>query len=299
MSECLPPSAAFLRHRYRAHVQGWLAILLGLLWGYYIDLYWHEPLWVVVPVAFIGAFFVVAVGVAVAALLRVPWWLLAPLTFVSMVCEWGWRRWLGRPWHRRPQPREPGLSNPFALWQRWRLLRLRRARARARVQAQVIAFPATRASRSPPPAARQQPMRPSWSPQGLGSYVGEVFEQHWLFWMFTAPVAITLWFWLVEDQMFLVALILGVLLWLLGSVILVIPVAAALLALASSLIVGAGLTPLQRQAVVQHAVAERALRAQAWAASVELPTTSASRRGSWIWPLLLGLWIGSAWGKDD
>ncbi|TSE20589.1 hypothetical protein Talka_00939 [Tepidimonas alkaliphilus] len=298
MSERLPPFAVFLRHRYRAHVHGWLVLGVAGLAGYYISLSPHEPLWLLVPVSFIVAFFVVSVWVATAALLRVPWWLLAPLTFLSMVAEWGWRRWRGRPWRRRPQPREPWLSHPFALWQRRRLRRLRRERVRARGRAQVIAFPAARACRSPRRAAHQPSVRPPWSPQGLGGYIGEVFERHWMFWFFTAPAWITLWFWVAEDQMFLVALILGVLLWLLGSVILIIPIAAGLLALASSFLAGAGLTPLQRQAVVQHAAAERARQRQT-AVAVAAPTTSPPQRGSWVWPLLLGLWIGSAWGADD
>ena len=297
MSGRRTPFATLLRHRYRAHVQGWLMLGVAGLTGYYVSLFPQEPLWLLVPVAFIVAFFVVPVWVAVAALLRVPWWMLAPLTFLSMTAEWGWRRWWGRPWHRRPQPREPWLSNPFALWQRRRLRRLRRQRARARAAA-TLALPAMRANRPAPRVVRQPPLRPSWSPQGLGGYVGEVFAQHWTFWLFTAPAWITLWFWVVEDEMFLVALILGVLLWLLGSVILIIPIAAGLLALASSFLAGAGLTPPQRQAVVQHAAAERALRRQA-AAALAAPTAPPPRRGSWVWPLLLGLWIGSAWGQDD
>ena len=123
MSKRLTPFVAFLRHRYRAHMHGWLAILLGLLWGYYIDLHWHEPLWAVVPVAFVGAFFVVSVGVAVAALLRAPWWLFAPAVLVSMSFEWMVRKVARRPWRRRPQPHEPWLSNPFALWAGRRLRR--------------------------------------------------------------------------------------------------------------------------------------------------------------------------------
>lgn len=296
MSERLTPFAAFLRHRYRAHVQGWLMLGVAGLAGYYVSLFPHEPLWLLMPVAFIVAFFVVAIGVVVAAMLRIPWWLLAPLAFLSMAVEWAWRQRGHRPWRRQPQPREPFLSHPFALWQRRRLRRLRRERARARAGAAIIAWPAARATRTAPRVARHRPGRPSWSAQGLGSYLGEVFEQHWVVWMLAAPVAVTLWFWLVEDQMFLVALILGVLLWLIGSVILVIPLAAGLLALASALAVGAGLTPPQRQAVVQHAAAQRAAWAQAAAAT---PPSAPPRRGSWVWPLLIGLWIGSAWGADE
>ncbi|MFN4103980.1 MAG: hypothetical protein ACK4GB_06780, partial [Tepidimonas sp.] len=69
MSERLTPFAAFLRHRYRVHVQGWLMLGVAGLAGYYVSLFPHEPLWLLMPVAFIVAFFVVAIGVVVAALL--------------------------------------------------------------------------------------------------------------------------------------------------------------------------------------------------------------------------------------
>ncbi|MDF9392877.1 MULTISPECIES: hypothetical protein [Methylococcus] len=57
------------------------------LTGYYADLYAHEPLWAVLPASFIAAFFVVSVMVAGGAVLRFPWWFLAPMTLVSMACE--------------------------------------------------------------------------------------------------------------------------------------------------------------------------------------------------------------------
>lgn len=117
-----------------------------------------------------------------------------------------------------------------------------------------------------------------------------------MFWIFSAPVGITLWFWWVEDQMFVVALILGLLLWFLGSVALLIPIAAAILALVSAFFVGAGLTPLQRHAEVQHSIAARAAQA---AAATPMPSAPQTQRGNWVWSLLLGLWIGSAWGGDE
>ncbi len=148
----------------------------------------------------------------------------------------------------------------------------------------------------PPP-----PRPPKWSAEGLGAYIGKVFEGHWWFWTYSAPLWITLWLWLIEDQRFIVALMLAVLLWFLGTVALLIPLAAAILALTSALFVGAGLTPLQRQVAVQHDIVERAARAQAAThpATAPTPTRPAPQRVHWIWPLLLGLWIGHAWGKDD
>lgn len=139
-----PSFAAFRRHRYRAHMQGWLLLSLGVATVAYVPTLPNEPLWLAVPVAFLAAVFVVAIGVLAAGLLRFPWWLLAPLTFVSMAIEWGLRKVWHRPWCRRPQPSERFLSNPFALWQRRRLRRLRRRRTSQRTGAEVIPLPHAR-----------------------------------------------------------------------------------------------------------------------------------------------------------
>lgn len=290
-----PSFAAFLRHRYRAHVQGWLLLTLGVATVAYVPTLPNEPLWLAVPVAFLAAVFVVAIGVLAAGLLRFPWWLVAPLTFVSMAIEWGLREVWHRPWCRRPQPWERFLSNPFALWQR---RRLRRRRTSQRTGAEVIPLPQARLAAPVPRVASPPARRPAWSAVGLGAYMAEVFVPHWIFWIFSAPVGIMLWLWLVDDQMFIVALILAVLLWFLGSVALLIPIAAALLALASAFFIGAGLTPPQRHVAVQHAIAARAAQAQATAAT-SMSSAPQPRRGNWVWPLLLGLWIGSAWGGDE
>ncbi|TXF10350.1 hypothetical protein [Pelomicrobium methylotrophicum] len=61
-------------------------------------------MWAVLPAAFIAAFFVVAVMVAVGALLRFPWWFLAPA--VSMGFEWALRALAKRPWRRVRPPGE-------------------------------------------------------------------------------------------------------------------------------------------------------------------------------------------------
>lgn len=284
---------AFLRHRFRAHAEGWLCVAVGLLTGYFVELYAHEPLWAVVPASFLAAFFVVAMMAAVAALLRFPWWFLAPLTAVSMVIEWGLRRLFKRPWRRTPLPRERLLSNPFALWQGRRLRRLRRQRSSRPPAAQVIPFPQVRYV----PRGPSSPRAPTWSAEGLGIYVLEAFEGHWRFWIFSAPVWIMLWLWLVDGEMFVVALILAVLLWLIGSFALIIPLAAAILALVSALLVGAGLTPLQRYAEVHHLAEIRVAEAQIKTECTQ--TASAGKQPMhWVWPLLLGLWIGHAWGDD-
>jgi FtsH-binding integral membrane protein len=58
-----PSFAAFRRHRYRAHMQGWLLLSLGVATVAYVPTLPNEPLWLAVPVAFLAAVFVVAVGV--------------------------------------------------------------------------------------------------------------------------------------------------------------------------------------------------------------------------------------------
>lgn len=139
---CLSPLAAFLRHRYRAHVRGWLIAAVGVLTVAYVGTLPNEPWWLAWPASFLSALFVVSLGVLAAALLRLPWWLLAPWTLVSMAVEWTLRQLVHRPWQRRPQPRERWLGNPFAWWQRRRLRKLRRRS-------------------QPPPAAATSRCRPS------------------------------------------------------------------------------------------------------------------------------------------
>lgn len=288
---------AFLRHRFRAHVQGWLAVAVGLLWGYYTDLYWHEPLWAVLPAAYLAAFFFVAMLVAVAAVLRFPWWLLAPLCLVSMACEWALRRLLRRPWVRSPQPRERFLSNPFALWQGWRARRkARRAKGvfpknpSRPSGAAVIPFPACSVSH----AMRSQPTRAEVSWRGVGEYIAAAFEDHWKFWCYSSLLWIGLWLWLVENMSFVAALIVAFILTFIFTLLLVIPLSAALLALFSTLLFAAGMTPQQR---LEAAASLRLAQAAQNEARAPAPQPAA-QKPHWIWPLLIGLWIGNAWGDD-
>lgn len=287
---------AFLRHRYRIHVEVWLAVAVGLLWGYYIDLYAHEPLWAVLPAAYIGAFFVVAVLVSVAAILRFPWWGLAPLCLLSMMLEWFGRRLCKRPWRRKSQPRERFLSNPFTLWQSCQLRRRRKPRVAPPVQAltpqaMVTPFNATALSHR----MRSRPARSEASWIGVGEYLGEAFEAHWKFWVYSSPVWICLWLWLITDMNVWAAAIVAVIMWLVFSVVLVIPLLAALLALISTLLFAASMTPRQR---IEAAATLRQVKAVE-RVTIASPPTPAVQKSSWIWPLLIGLWIGHAWGDDQ
>lgn len=302
------PWRPFLRHRYRAHAQGWLCVAVGLLTAYYVELYAHEPLWAVLPASFIAAFFVVAVGVAVAALLRFPWWFLAPLTFVSMAFEWALRRLCKRPWRRAPQPRERFLSNPFSLWQRWRIRRQRRMHAKANPIAPTSpkgADPFRQGSNLAP--ARRAPS--AWSATGCWDFALEAWEGHFQFWFFALPVGVTVWLWLVDGAPFWMAALVSLIFWLLLSLVGLVPLAAALVALLSSLLVGAGMTPRSRWAYVYRRWAESAQRqaeqaaAQAAAATdpqvmLTTPPPRPVRWSDWLVPLAIGLWIGNAWGND-
>lgn len=288
---------AFLRHRFRAHVQGWLAIAVGLLWGYYLDLYWHEPLWLSLPTTYLAAFFVVALGVVIAAVLRFPWWLMAPLCFVSMAGEWA-LRWLSqRPWTRSPQPRERCLSNPFALWQGWRAKRgPRRVRETShgnpsRPQgAVVIPFPAGGTSHR----MRTRLERPGSSWDSMGEYIAATFEGHWIFWVLSAPVWFWLWLWLVEDMGLWTALIAAMIAAFALTILLVIPLLAALLALLSTLLIAAGMTPRQRLEAAASLRPTQAAQTEALAAAPQ----PAAQKPHWIWPLLIGIWIGDVLGND-
>ncbi len=287
---------AFLRHRYRAHVQGWLAVAVGLLWGYYIDLYAHEPLWAVLPAAFIAAFFVVAVQVSVAAILRFPWWGLAPLCLVSMMLEWFGRRLFMRPWRRRSQPREPFLSNPFTLWQGRQLRRRRKPRAALPVQApkpQAVVTPFNAAALSH--RMRSRPARGETSWIGVGEYLAEAFEVHWKFWVYSSPLWIGLWLWLITGMNVWAAVIVAIVMSLIFSVVLIIPLLAAPLALVSTLLFAASMTPRQR---TEAAETLRRVKTTEYETVTSAPTPAA-QKSSWIWPLLIGLWIGSVWGDDQ
>ncbi|PJF46088.1 MAG: hypothetical protein CUN48_15585 [Candidatus Thermofonsia Clade 3 bacterium] len=147
MRQSQPYWRDFLRHRYRAHVQGWLVLAIGIVTLAYLDTMPQEPLWLALLASLLAAVFVVSVGVAAAALLRFPWWFLAPLATVSMAIEWGLRRLLNRPWRRRPQARSWALSNPFAWWQ-GRSLRKQREKRRSPTRlAPVIPLPTRPAAR--------------------------------------------------------------------------------------------------------------------------------------------------------
>ncbi|MGB9577729.1 MAG: hypothetical protein ACPL3S_00510 [Halothiobacillaceae bacterium] len=273
---------------------------VGLLTGYYVENNAHEPLWLMLPASFVAAFFVVAVMVAAAALLRFPWWLLAPLTAISMAFEWALRRIFDRPWQRRRKPRTPFLSNPFAWWQRRRLRQRRRSQQVSRIavrpQAIVLPFPKTpKVKASPRLEVPQAPLGAS-----VLDYVLEVFDAHLIFWMFAIPVGVFFWLWLGEAVGFFLALIITFLL----TVIFMpfIGLAAAVLAGFSATLVGLGLTPQQRyKAIAQSRPLQVVMPPPKPSQPMQAPTPAAAPAASgnrWLWPLLIGLIIGNAWGDD-
>lgn len=279
---------AFLRHRLAAHARGWLAVGIGLLTGYYVDLYSHEPLPLVVPAAFVAAFFVVSLAVAGAAMLRFPWWFLAPLTLASMCCEWALRALLMRPWRRTPGRREWPISNPFALWQRWR--------------------------RKQPHTARRRPSMPSARPlintDGLADYITEAYEGHWKFWFINTPFFAWGWLRLVEDLGFWLAGLIAGIGRVVFSLLLVVPILAALLALVSTLLVGLGMPPEERRRRAETLARERSTQTSAATPPagqtlpegptvVVVPPQRQVRWSDWLVPLAIGLWIGNAWGNDE
>lgn len=148
-----------------------------------------------------------------------------------------------------------------------------------------------------------------WSADGLWDYALEAFGGHLKFWFFFMPVAATSWFWLVEGEPFWLAALVSLIFWLLLSLVGLVPLAAALVALLSSLLVGAGMTPSSRWAYVhrrwQEAAQRQAEQAAAQAAAVTDPQVTVTllpprpvRWPDWLLPLAIGLWISHVWGND-
>lgn len=262
------------------------------------------------PAAWIAAFFVVSVLVAVAAQLRFPWWFLAPFTLVSMALEWVLRKLFHRPWRRAPQPTERALSNPFALWQGWRI---RRRRHKRKAQAQHL----LRKNRLPKArqawawqAASSRPPTDRWSADGLWDYVLEAMEGHLIFWLIALPVGAMLWFWLIEGHPFWVTAIVTLIFSLLLTLTGVIPLFAALAAFLTSLLLGVAMTPSSRwayvlprwqeavQRMVQREAADAAAPLAAGQNTISSPPVTPVRKSNWLVPLAIGLWIGSTWGDD-
>lgn len=140
---------------------------------------------------FVAAAVVVGALVGLAALLRVPWWLLAPFCLLSLALEAAWRKLAHRPWQRRPAPRRWYLSNAVAVWQRWALERRRRAR-RTRRSDGARHEAALHACSPQRPTARVLPFP---APAGIGvvEYALEAWEGYFLVWYVTGFTGLGLW----------------------------------------------------------------------------------------------------------
>lgn len=151
----------FQRRRFAAHAAAWVYAQVPLWWWALLDDAANTTALDVATViaSLLAAVVVVGALVGVAALLRVPWWLLRPLCWLSMGAEWLLRQWLGRSWPRTPARRRWYLSNPVPLWQ-WSGLRWRRMRWRMARRSTVRCRDCTTAA-SPRPADETDTLGPS------------------------------------------------------------------------------------------------------------------------------------------
>ncbi len=283
-------------------------------------LFYAEPPvdWLYALASGLAAILIVGALAGVAALLRFPWWLLVPFCLVSMAIEGAFDALFNRSLPHR-QTKRWYLSNAVALWQGWSAKRRRKVRAYERKKERDRLAEALRpqsAQATAPsgqalvqPEARAAATRPTAKilpfPQpiecGVFEYAEAVWKNHFIFW-YVAGFLVG-WLWLAWGDSLLGWLAAGFVmfvLWLLGSLVLILPLGFGLLAALSALFIGAGMKPVERWRVVQRA---RAIEAVKVAATPVLPASAQTpvKRGSgdWVFPLALGLLIGSAWGGDD
>jgi hypothetical protein len=308
------PWKRFLRRRFAAHAEGWALAQIPLFFALYL-LHAGQPVdgWYALA-SLLVSFWLVGIFVGLAALLRFPWWLLTPLCLLSMAVEGAVYARSDRPW---PQEaiRRWYLSNPVALWQAWTVRRQRRQRAIARrreherLQEALRPQPVMASVQSGEGRAATQPKageRPSAKvlpfPQPIEcsafEYAEAVWEGHFLFW--NVLIMLIGWAWLVwaEGMGWLAAGVVEGVLWALGYLLLVLPIALGLLAGLSAWLVGAGLSPVERWRVVESIRAAEASEARTFASAPAATAQPRPASSGWLVPLLLGLWIGSAWGDD-
>lgn len=326
------PWRRFLRRRFPAHAEGWVYAQ--------VPLWWVALLLDPAPGATVDALFAVlalpvAVGmvgalVLLAALLRFPWALLLPFCVLSMAVEAWWLQRRGAWWRDRTLQRKRWyLANPVTWWQGWWLkeVRLERRAQRALqrrhgaaaavgnqtslgVHAQsstpgsapvdnpcsVASLARARALRQP---ARPEPGFPG--PSAL-DYAFDHFEPYMTFWYGLGFLA--LWAYVASsDQLgWLGGLFIALLLYGLASVTYVAFIPCAILGLASAWIVGAALSPQQREAARPRYRVSDTAGAVPPPDSMAPPVAPPARprpATSWLLPLAIGLWIGSAWGDDE
>ncbi len=324
------PWRRFLRRRFPAHAEGWVYAQVPLWW---VVLLLDPAADATVDVFYALACLIVAAGIVgalvlLAALLRFPWAVLLPFCVLSMAVEAWWLQRRGARWRdSAPQRKRWYLANPVAWWQGWWLKEVRiERRAQRALQCQrgaaagnqtglgVHAQPS--APRSAPvdnhrgtvfharARSRRQPERPEPDIPGPSAldYAFDHFEPYMTFWYGLGFLA--LWAYVASsDQLgWLGGLFIALLLYGLASVTHVAFIPCAVLGLLSAWIVGAALSPQQREAARPRYRAPDAAGAAPPPEPVVPPVAPTGRprpATSWLLPLAIGLWIGSAWGDDD
>ncbi|WP_127478486.1 hypothetical protein [Sulfurivermis fontis] len=291
------PWRVFLRRRFPVHAEGWVYAQVPLWWT---ALLFDPAAGLAVDAFYALACLFVAAGVAgalvlLAALLRFPWWLLMPPCLASMGAEALWRKLVARPWTRHPMRKRWYLSNAVALWQWWDIKAQRRLRQlfrrRPAWSLQPSATPLSERQRE----VRIQPATvvrfPDPPGSGLLDYAFTVLAGHVMFWYVVSFVGTWIYFAWDEQTDWLLAFFIALVLFVAGTVFMLLPIVLGGVALISALLVGSMLPPVERARTV------RALQPPAPPPAQQLKAIE--RLTNWLLPLALGLLIGSAWGGGE
>jgi hypothetical protein len=298
---------AFQRRCFADHAEAWMLAQVPLWWWALLDDVATKS---AVDVSLVIASGVAAVVLAswvalAAALLRLPWWLLWPLCWLSMGVEWWLRCWTGRPWLRTRVRERWYLSNPVPLWQRlW--LRWRRSlrRAARRMRPIASAWQRWRARLGRP--TRRRPL-PTYRLDDIGpsawDYASDFVSVYAFSWWCVGFVVLWVGLAIETSLDWLFALLVTIALFALGSAILVVPLACMLLGFVTALWVGAFLSPAAREAAIRRAYRGVPPTVPPFGtADVGLAPVHATQPKSstpWWVVLALGMILGSAMADDD
>ena len=298
---------AFQRQRFAAHAEAWVLVQVPLWWWVLLD---DAAARHAVDLPLVIASGVVAVILAswvisAAALLRVPWWLLWPLCWLSMRAEWWLRRWTGRPWQRTRVRGRWYLSSPVPLWQRlW--LRWRRALRRAAQRMQPLAS-AWQRWRAWLRHLNRPKLKLFYPYDDVGpsawEYAFDFMSAHAVFWWCVGFVVLWAGLAIEASLDWLIALIVTIALFALGSAIPVVPLACAVLGFVSALLVGASLSPAEREAARRRAYGGVPPSVTSYGTAdfdpAAVPAPQPKSSTPWWVVLALGMILGSAMADDD
>lgn len=157
------------------------------------------------------------------------------------------------------------------------------------------------ASRTPRQAKHPCNREATIGESGKGAYVEEVFEGHLKFWAFVAFAAIWLWAGLEMEGSLMTRAIAGVIvagiLFFVGMISLVLPLALAPLALFSAWFFAHGMHPAERARAIEALRQERQRQAEIAARARAMAPPAQRHNGLLL--ALLALWAGWRIGKDD